>query len=253
MKKYFDKDFYGSPFEIFSRSHLIALLIIAFFIIIMCIILKNEKMQKFRKPFRILIGSILILQEFSYIMWHVHIGDFHPGHHLPFHLCGMGLIFSSLMLFTKNYTLYEIVYFWGLGGASQALITPDIGIYDFPHYRYFQMFFLSHGLLFSSVFYMTFVEKYRPYYKSLIKAIIISLIYYILIAGLNALLDGNYMFICHKPETPSILDYMGPWPWYILGVFAIGFLIYNILYLPYLIMDLIYKRKSKMEINTKTN
>jgi hypothetical integral membrane protein (TIGR02206 family) len=37
------------------------------------------------------------------------------------------------------------------------------------------------------------------------------------VAGLADLLTGgNYMFLREKPEAASLLDVMGPWPWYIL-------------------------------------
>ena len=246
MDQFFAKDFQGGPFVIFSISHIIALLSICIFTIIMCIILKKEKMSKYRKPFRYTVGIILILQELSYSLWHISIGDFHPGLYLPFHLCGAAIISSAIMMFTKNNTLFELVYFWALGGATQALLTPELGIYDFPHYRYFQMFFLSHGLLVSTVFYMTIVEKYRPHLKSFIKVIIITPIYYVVVAGLNVLTDGNYMFICRKPDTPSLLDILGPWPWYILSVFGLGFIVFSLLYSPYFIKDLLMKRRKKL-------
>jgi uncharacterized membrane protein YwaF len=33
----------------------------------------------------------------------------------------------------------------------------------------------------------------------------------------NALTGGNYMFVTEHPESASLLDYMGRWPWCILG------------------------------------
>jgi uncharacterized membrane protein YwaF len=41
--------------------------------------------------------------------------------------------------------------------ALQAILTPDLGIYDFPHFRYFQVF-ISHGLIVTAALYMTLVE-----------------------------------------------------------------------------------------------
>ena len=72
------------------------------------------------------------------------------------------------MLIFKNYTIYEFAYFMGIGGAIQALMTPDIGIYGFPHFRFFQTF-ISHGLLVTSAIYLTIVEGMRPTWKSLLQ------------------------------------------------------------------------------------
>jgi hypothetical integral membrane protein (TIGR02206 family) len=201
-----------------------------------------DKFKKFRPFFRYIIGIILLAQEFMLEMWHVYIGDFDFGEHLPFHLCGLAIIFSALTMFTKNYTLYEIIYFWGLGGGIQAIITPDLDIYSFPHYRYFQLF-LSHGLIFVTVFYMTIVEKYRPYFKSIFRVILITIAALITVSFINILTNGNYMFICRKPQTASLLDFFGPWPYYLIGIIISGIVTYFIVYLPFLFIDLYKNRK----------
>jgi hypothetical integral membrane protein (TIGR02206 family) len=65
------------------------------------------------------------------------------------------------MLITKNCLIYEFAYLIGIAGALQAVLTPDLGQYAFPHYRYFQVF-ISHGLIIISALYMTIVEGFRP-------------------------------------------------------------------------------------------
>ena len=37
---------------------------------------------------------------------------------------------------------------------------------------------------------------------------------------------GNYMFLRRKPVHGSLLDVMGPWPWYILAAAALGLVIF---------------------------
>jgi uncharacterized membrane protein YwaF len=41
------------------------------------------------------------------------------------------------MLLTNDKRIYEIAFFWGVGGALQALITPNTD-YPFPHYVFFE-------------------------------------------------------------------------------------------------------------------
>jgi len=67
-------------------------------------------------------------------------------------------------------------------------------------------------------------------------------LYMLVVFGINKLVDGNYMFIMHKPETPSLIDVLGPWPWYILSLEAIGLIICFLLYLPFAIKDWVATR-----------
>ena len=44
---------------------------------------------------------------------------------LPLHMCGFSVFATSWALITKNQTVFELSYFWGFGGALQAILTPD--------------------------------------------------------------------------------------------------------------------------------
>lgn len=35
---------------------------------------------------------------------------------------------------------------------------------------------------------------------------------------INKQVDGNYLFLSHKPDNASLLDVLGPYPWYILSM-----------------------------------
>jgi uncharacterized membrane protein YwaF len=43
-----------------------------------------------------------------------------------------------------------------------------------------------------------------------------------------SLIGSNYLFLAHKPDTPTLLDIFGLWPWYILGMVGIGMILFLI-------------------------
>jgi uncharacterized membrane protein YwaF len=59
------------------------------------------------------------------------------------------------------------------------------------------------------------------------------------------------MFLCRPPEGETIISLLGPWPWYILGIEGVGLVVVFILYIPFLIKDIIDKLQNK-EIKSTT-
>lgn len=129
------------------------------------------------------------------------------------------------------------MYFMGIAGAIQALATPGIGNYDFPHFVFFQ-YFISHGLIITSAIYMTFVEGFRPTWKSLLRVAIWMNIYVVTVYFINTAIGSNYLMINYKPNTPSILDLLPEGPIYILYMELIGVISILLLYLPFVVKDL---------------
>ncbi len=239
MGNYFATDYSGEHFTFYTAPHWTALLILLA-IYILAYLFRRRFTGNADKYTRYTLAFLLIFQELSLNFWRLYNGTWSVATSLPLHLCGVSVVLSAIMLVNKNFKLYELNYFWGLGGAVQALLTPDIGIYGFPHFRYFQ-FFISHGLIILASLYLTFTAGYRPSHKSIWRVFAITNIYMVFIAGFNRLTGGNYLFICHKPVDGSLIDFMGPWPWYILSLEVVAVVSFYIYYSPFATKDLLVR------------
>ncbi|MFL7811217.1 MAG: TIGR02206 family membrane protein, partial [Anaerolineae bacterium] len=236
MDKYFSAESMLGEFKLFSPTHIAVLAILALANVLMVWWQRRTQRPSVRRRFRYVLAAFLILQEISYNLWRLANGTWSVGTSLPLHLCGAAILLSAVMLVNDSYVLYEITYFWGFGGAIQALLTPD-STYGFPHYRFFQVF-LSHGAIVTASVYMTFVVGYRPTFRSVKKVFLITNAYMVVIALFNWAVGGNYLFICHKPETPSLLDVLGPWPWYMPSLELVGLAFIMLFYAPFGLGDL---------------
>ena len=240
MYKYFDPNYTDETFHLFYLPHIVAICTVIL-VIIFAINYLRIKGTGTHKLFRYTLASIVILMELLYNLVYI-LGDkWTIQIMLPFHLCGIMTYISVIVLITKNRPLYEYLYLLGIGGAIQPLLTPEIGDYGYPHILFFQTF-IAHGSIIAAGIYMTVIEKYRPYWKSMFRVFIGSNIYMLFVGVLNFFIKSNYMYIAHKPLTPSLIDYLGPWPLYIIGLEVIAFITYLILYMPFIIKD--YKNKT---------
>lgn len=235
MGQYFAIEYTGASFQLFGIGHTIALGLI-FICCLSFLYVRNIWGDKEKKRFRYILAVILFLNEIAWHLWAAYWGAWTIQTMLPLHMCSVVVWLTIYMLLTNSYQLYEISYFLGIGGALQALLTPDITGYGFPHFRAFNSF-LAHGLLVAVPVYMTLVEGYRPTWASFKRIFIWTNIYVICVFFLNLAIESNYLFIAYKPNFPSLLDLLAPWPWYIIELEAVAFLIFLILYLPFLMKD----------------
>lgn len=235
MLEFFARDWQGAPFELFGPPHVIGLVIILAFNLWIIFGWKNPSVQT-RHIFRYALAFLLVADELMWHWWNWYVGSWSIQYTLPLHVCSIMVWLSAYMLITENYFLYDFIYFMGIGAATQALLTPDAGIYGFPHFRFFQAMF-SHGMIVTTAVYLTVIEGFRPTWKSLGKVVVGMNVYLVLIMCVNAILGSNYLFVAHKPETPTLIDLMPPWPWYILILEAMGLAISLILYIPFAIKD----------------
>jgi len=162
---------------------------------------------------------------------------------LPLHLCGIAVYLTAWTLVVRGPRVYEVAYFWGLAGATQALLTPDLS-HGFPHPA-FLLFFLGHGAIVVGIVYATLVFGLRPYPDSIPRVAAITLGYAAAIFAVNLWLGTNFLYLMAKPSQPSLLDWLGPWPWYLVPLVAVGLAFMLLWYLPFFVLDLRKRRQTR--------
>lgn len=217
----------------YSMPHLIAVAAILLLCTFLFVCRNSFKTEKSRKTFRYLFAAFIALQQASIYIWYTISGEWSAEVTLPLQLCDLSLFLSIAVLLTKRKLISELLYYWGMGGATQAILTPDIGNYTFPHFVFYQ-FFTSHCVILLACIYMIAVEKFRPSPQSVLRTFLITNLYALLILPVNQLTGGNYLFLSRKPMGGSLLDLLGPWPWYLLSLEAVALLIFTLLYLPFI-------------------
>ena len=149
---------------------------------------------------------------------------------LPLHICGVATYLTAVVLLTRRQLLFEIVYFFGLAGTLQAIITPE-DISPFPSFGFLQ-FFVCHCLVVIGVLFATWSLKMRPRAKGIVYTFALGNVYLLLIAGVNHLAGWNYMYLCEKPKSLSPLLF-ADWPWYLLFIEPVGLVLFAMLYVPF--------------------
>jgi hypothetical integral membrane protein (TIGR02206 family) len=234
VSEYFAVTYSGPAFVILGPPHLAAMA---------AVVVLNLVLFQFRHSperaglvLRISLTTVLWSAELSWHLWNLGAGTWTIMNMLPLNTCSMLIWLSGVMLIRKDARIYEFAYFLGIGGALQYLVTPDLGPYGYPHFRFFQAF-TSHGLLLTAPIYMTVVEHFRPTWKSLRRVVLWTNAYMVLVFLVNLALGSDYLMLNAKPATPSLLDLLPPWPHYIAYMEVIGLSTCLLLYTPFIIRD----------------
>lgn len=153
---------------------------------------------------------------------------------LPFHLCDVAAFIAGFALLTRQPTLCLLTYFWGLAATLQGLLTPAVPV-DAPHPVFFS-FFLAHGAVVGAALYLPLADGWRPkgsWLRAAMSAFAWANVYLLCAMIVNKLLGTNFGFLTKPPSNPSIVDHLGPHPWYILSFEGLAVTFFLLLALPF--------------------
>lgn len=150
---------------------------------------------------------------------------------LPLHLCDVVVWLTVLSCLIPWQRVRELAYYFGLAGTTLALLMPDVqGLrVSYPVVQ----FFISHGLVVTLLLALVISGEFRPSRTSLVWSVVVLHIYAAILGAFNALFGTNYMYLCSRPGGDSILDLMGPWPWYLVGADIVGMILFGLLWWPF--------------------
>ncbi len=221
-------------FRILGASHIGAVAFFAALNVLIIVFRVRIRDTALDQVLRVLIASLLLVNELGLSLWRLRYRVWTIQTSLPLHLCGVSVLLSALMLYTKSFAIFELTYFWAMGGALQGLLTPDVEGWDFPHFRFITTF-LSHGLIVTANLSMVFVLGMRPTFVSYLKSMAVVNAYAGAMLLFNRATGANYGFLCRKPDSPTLFDLLGPWPWYLLSLEAIALVLSFLFLVPFLV------------------
>ena len=223
-------------FTAFSAEHLATLGVILLFAAALIVIGRQRSLAYLVRPLSWVLCILAAGHELVWVFAAASLGRWHYSWGVPLQLCDLAIFAMALTLVRHYQWVWELAYFWGLGGSLQALLTPDLKV-TFPDIIYIK-FFLSHGCTVVGVLFLAAGLRRPIHFKSVWRVFGITNIYGLFVLGFNWLMGTNYMYLMHKPSRPSLLDYAGSGPYYYLGLEAalVGSLFFY--YLPYYVASL---------------
>jgi hypothetical integral membrane protein (TIGR02206 family) len=236
----------SSGFSAYTPIHFAALAAVALLVAAVALIARRggEAWLGKAAPF---LALALWGNEIAYQCYWMVVGGWSIPLSLMLQMCGLSIVLLPVCMMMENgrgrRLLGDVLYFWGLGGAIQALLTPDIGASGFPSYRFFS-FFLSHGLIVASVAALVASRAIRIDARSLLRCLVVTNVVIVPIYLVDRLLvlvppyaPGNFFMIGYPPPTGSPIDIMvsvfGPSPRYLAGLEIMGLAVFSLLWLPW--------------------
>ena len=231
----------ASPFILFGNVHLITMAIIVLVAVFLPLVCKNQSTSNkslISKVIAFIILSHVIISPYKdlYLLQN----PYNWRETLPIHMCDLSEIFLAAFLLGGPKILYKCAFFWGLAGASMAIITPDIPVIDLDY----AFFMIGHGMIVIGVMYATISLGNRPYAKDILTVSLITAFVLLPIVYLINLILGepaNYWYLIAKPAGASLMDAFPEPPYHLLITTPLAIATFYLIYIPYAIKDKLAK------------
>lgn len=225
--------FFGTervPLDLFGTVHLATIGVVV--AVGLCVIRAGLAAdERGRRRLRVAMGLTILFFVVSRHAWKAATGLWAVENDIPLHLCNIMGWVTLYGLWTRHPAVLRLMYFFGVAGAAQALLTPNTE-FGLVHTTFFESMG-SHGTVVIAGVWAAMVEGYRPAARDPWIALGLLNLYAVVVYPVNLLLGSNYLYVIEKPLGPTILDFFPGWPWYILLLEPVAIGLFLALWLPF--------------------
>jgi hypothetical integral membrane protein (TIGR02206 family) len=218
-----------SNFRLFGPVHLLILGAVVLLAAGLAVI--QRKLLPGTKVLRLGLAVTLLADSVVFYGYQITHGQLTFPDHLPLELCDASLCLVVIALFTLNRAVYDLAYYGALAGATMALLTPNLWE-PFPSFGTVQ-FFVAHGLIVAGALYLVWSKLVRPRPGSVLRALLGINVFAAFVGTFDVIFKTDYMYLRAKPQNASLLDYLGPWPWYLVAAELVALIVFGLLYVPF--------------------
>jgi hypothetical integral membrane protein (TIGR02206 family) len=158
-------------------------------------------------------------------------GSWSAAADLQVDLCPVTAVIAAVALWRPRPLLVELAYFWGCAGTIQGILQPDTR-YHFPSYWYFEFYVTHSGVVLAALLLVAGL-RLMPRPGAVPRVFALTLGFACIAALADVLTGGNYMYLRDKGPAGTLLDLMGPWPWYIGTGMVLALLLLLLLDTPF--------------------
>jgi hypothetical integral membrane protein (TIGR02206 family) len=221
-----------STFAPFTALHAFTVVMLVSATVIAILIGRRLRGTPWLVPFETTFAAIAVLMWVVEDTQHILARPLNLAHALPLEVCDLMGLILPLTLFFQLPVLRSLVYFWGIGLSSQGLFTPQI--HDGPSTFHYWQFFFRHGAIVGGAIYLVNVHGYRPSWRDWRTAVLLGIAYVLLLLAIDITFGFNYGYVGNaRPDQPSLIDVLGPWPWRVGIMIAAATAVFALLMTPW--------------------